>query len=88
MSASPAPSARVWSYAHMIGILEGERLSFGDRGQEFPSPRLQQSLDGTSRNAHLIGGLLLLLTLEIAQAHGLELVEPEFNDLHLRQRDP
>ena len=90
-SASPAFAAsmpRMWANAHMLIVRERQRLSFGDRGQELPSPRLEQSLDGSARDAHLPGCLFLLLLLEIAEPHGLEFIQSEFGDLQLGERDP
>ena len=72
----------------MLGILERKGLSFSDGREQLLPSGLQEPLDCPARDAHCLSGLLLLLPVEVAQAHGFQLVQPEFDDLQLRQRNP
>jgi hypothetical protein len=82
MPSSPPTWSR--AYAHMVGVLEGQSLPLGDRGQKLPSSRLEEALDRPSRDAHLLGRLFLLLAFEVTETHRLQFVQAEFDDFQLR----
>jgi hypothetical protein len=71
----------------MVAFAEGERLTFGDRREHLLSPGLKEPLHGATGYPHGLGRFLLLLPLEVAEAHRLQLVESEFDDLELRKRN-
>jgi len=84
---APASPSRPWAYAHMVRFLERQGLPFGDRGEQFLAAGLKEPLDRPARYAHPLSGLFLLQAFEIAQPHRLQLVQSEFDDFQLRQRD-
>jgi hypothetical protein len=47
---------------------------------------LQNPPEGGARDIHLCGRLFLLITFEISQTDGLELIQRQYDALELRQR--
>lgn len=85
---SPSFPSGSWAYAHMVGVSERKSMPFGDRCEKLLPSGLKETLDCPTRDAHFLSGLLLLLPFEVAQAHCFQLVQPELDDLQLRQRNP
>lgn len=54
-----------------------QRLAVDERIRDLPVRRVDDAAEGRARNVHLLGRLLLIETVEIRKAHGLELVEQE-----------
>lgn len=52
------------------------------------APAFQQSLNRSARDTHSIRGFFLLSSFTVAKPHGLQLIQPEFADLDLRERNP
>jgi hypothetical protein len=71
----------------MLIIGERESLPFADCLQNLPAARLEKPLHCPARNAHQLSGFFLLHSLEIADAHRLEFVEAELDDVEFGERD-
>jgi len=71
----------------MIGLRKRQGAPFRNGDEKLLSPGLEETLNGTAGDAHVLGRLLLLLLLEVAEAHRLEFVQSEFDNLELGKRD-
>jgi len=58
----------------MLGFLDRERFAVNEGVGHLPSSALEQSLNGSPRNVHCQGCLLLMQSLEIAERQRLELI--------------
>jgi len=72
----------------MLRFLDRQSFPVDDRVRNLPPSLLQQPLNRSTRDIHGFGRLFLMQPFEVAERDRLEFIEPDLDDLRLRERNP